>query len=156
MLPGDKRLLYLTLPKHARFWFAFVNQNGVWPWREQDRILIPLEQRSRDGKATPVELFYSSQIGPAGQRTLDLELLAPKFDLPLENITWRVYLNEKWHLKHTDLRIGLVARPTKAASWNVRLLILAGTLIVLVSFAGMGRSFHRKESEASRPESICG
>ncbi len=35
MLPGDKRLLYLTLPKDAKFWFAFVNQNGVWPWRDQ-------------------------------------------------------------------------------------------------------------------------
>jgi len=100
MVPGDKRLLHLTLPKDARFWFAFVNQNGVWPWREQDRILIPLEQQSRGGKkAIPVELFYSSQIGSAGARGLDLELLASKFDLPLENITWRVYLNEKWQLK---------------------------------------------------------
>jgi hypothetical protein len=51
----------------------------------------------------------------------------------------------------SDLKIGIVARATKAASWNVRLLILAGTLIVLVSFARMGRSFHRKESEANRP-----
>jgi hypothetical protein len=100
MVPGDKRLLHLTLPKDARFWFAFVNQNGVWPWREQDRILIPLEQQSRGGKkAIPVELFYSSQIGSAGARGLDVELLAAKFDLPLENITWRVYLNEKWQVK---------------------------------------------------------
>jgi len=100
VVPGDKRLLHLTLPKDARFWFAFVNQNGVWPWREQDRILIPLEQQARGGrKAIPVELFYSSQIGSAGARALDLELLACKFDLPLENITWRVYLNEKWQLK---------------------------------------------------------
>jgi hypothetical protein len=98
MLPGDKRLLYLTLPKGAQFWFAFVNQNGVWPWREQDRILIPLEQQSRAGKAIPVEVFYSSRIGKAGSRALDLELLAPKFDLPLENITWRVYLSEKWRV----------------------------------------------------------
>jgi hypothetical protein len=100
MVPGDKRLLHLTLPKGARFWFAFVNQNGVWPWREQDRILIPLEQQSRGGrKAIQVELFYSSQIGSAGDRALDLELVASKFDLPLENITWRVYLNEKWQIK---------------------------------------------------------
>jgi hypothetical protein len=27
-------------------------------------------------------------------------LLAPKFDLPLENITWRVSLNDKWQVKH--------------------------------------------------------
>ena len=99
MVPGDKRLLNLTLPKDARFWFAFVNQSGVWPWREQDRILIPLEQQSRGGKAIPVEVFYSSRIGAPGERALDLELVAPKFDLPLENLTWRVSLSDKWRLK---------------------------------------------------------
>ncbi len=98
MLPGDKRLLNLTLPKDAKFWFAFVNQNGVWPWREQDRILIPLEQQAHGGKPIPVEIFYSSRIGSADVRNLNLALLAPKFDLPLENIIWHVYLNEKWHV----------------------------------------------------------
>ncbi|PYI86997.1 MAG: hypothetical protein DME26_07740 [Verrucomicrobia bacterium] len=100
MVPGDKRLLHFTLPKDAKFWFAFVNQNGVWPWREQDRILIPLEQQSRMDKPMTVELFYSSRIGSSGGRALDLELVGPKFELPLENITWRVYLNEKWRLAH--------------------------------------------------------
>ena len=100
MLPGDKRLLHLTLPADARFWFAFVNQNGAWPWREQEHFLIPLEQHSRAGQAMPVEIFYSSKIGAANTRTLNLALVAPKFDLPLEDITWHVYLNEKWHLKH--------------------------------------------------------
>jgi len=99
IIPGDKRLLHLTLPKNAKFWFSFVNQNGVWPWREGDEILIPLEQQSRSGQAIPVSLFYSSQIGDAGTSALDLQLHAPKFDLPLENITWKVYLNEKWKLK---------------------------------------------------------
>lgn len=99
ILPGDKRLLHFTLPKDAKFWFAFVNQNGVWPWREGDQILIPLEQQARGTKAVPVEIFFSSQVGAAGPHELDLQLLAPKFDLPLENITWRVYLNEKWQLK---------------------------------------------------------
>ena len=99
MMPGDMRLLRLTLPKDARFWFAFVDQNGVWPWRDQDEILIPLEQ-SRGGKPSPVEVFYSSKVGEGGSGALDLDLAAPKFDLPLENITWRVYLNEKWRVKH--------------------------------------------------------
>jgi len=95
MLPGDKRLLSVKLPKDAHYWFAFVNQNGVWPWRQADEILIPLEQQSRSGKPIPVEIFYSSQVGKPG----DFELLAPKFDLPLERITWRVYLDEKWQVR---------------------------------------------------------
>jgi hypothetical protein len=99
ILPGDKRLLHLTLPKDAKFWFAFVNQNGVWPWRESDQILIPLEQQSRGDQPLPVEIFFSSEVGKAGGGSLDLDLLAPKFDLPLENLTWRVFLNDKWQVK---------------------------------------------------------
>jgi hypothetical protein len=47
-----------------------------------------------------VEVFYSRRIGQSGERALDLELLAPKFDLPLENISWRIYLSEKWQVRH--------------------------------------------------------
>ena len=43
-------------------------------------------------------MFYSATIGNPGARKLDLTLIGPKFDLPLENITWNVYLNEKWRL----------------------------------------------------------
>jgi hypothetical protein len=99
MIPGDKRLLNLTLPPNAKFWFAFVNQSGVWPWREQDRTLIPLDQGWHTGQPISVEIFYSSRIGDAKSRTVDLQLLAPKFDLPLENITWRVSLSEQWKVK---------------------------------------------------------
>jgi len=99
ILPGDKRLLNLTLPPSARFWFAFVNQNGVWPWRDGDRILIPLEQSSHGAEAIPVEVFYSCQVGKVAAQSLELGLVAPKFDLPLENITWRVSLGDKWQLR---------------------------------------------------------
>jgi hypothetical protein len=98
ILPGDKRLLRLTLPKGGNFWFAFVNQNGVWPWRDQDQILIPLEQQSRGDQTEPVEIFFSSEVGKPGS-AVDLSLQAPKFDLPLENLTWRVFLNDKWQVK---------------------------------------------------------
>ncbi|HEY1173054.1 MAG TPA: hypothetical protein VGH19_16925 [Verrucomicrobiae bacterium] len=99
LVPGDKRLLNFTLPKDAQFWFAFVNQKGVWPWRDADKILLPLEQQSKSDQPTTVELFYSSRIGKAGTSKLDLSLHGPKFDLPLENIVWQVYLNTKWELK---------------------------------------------------------
>jgi hypothetical protein len=99
MVPGDMRLLGVTLPKNARFWFAFVNRNGVWPWRQGDKILIPLDQQIRRRSAIPVELFYSCAVNPASAGELDLDLLAPKFDLPLENLTWSVSLGEKWQVK---------------------------------------------------------
>jgi len=102
MQPGDKRLLSVTLPKDAHFWFAFVYQSGVWPWRERDHILIPIDQPGQDGRLVPVELFYSCQVGEPNSSALDLELLAPKFDLPLENVTWRVTLSEKWQVKHAE------------------------------------------------------
>ncbi len=99
MVPGDKRLLNITLPAKAKFWFAFVNQNGVAPWLEQDRILIPLEQQVKPDDVIAVEFFYSSDVGISRSRRLDLKLLGPKFDLPLEDITWQVFLNEKWEVK---------------------------------------------------------
>ncbi|MSU62322.1 MAG: hypothetical protein EXS31_07990 [Pedosphaera sp.] len=100
MIPGDKQLLHLTLPDQARFWFAFVAQNSVWPWRERDQILIPLEQHSKTGEPVMVELFYTSRSVGTKRSVLDLSLLGPRFDLPLENISWRVFLNEKWQLKN--------------------------------------------------------
>jgi hypothetical protein len=99
MIPGDKRLLHVSLPPEARFWFAFVNGAGIWPWREQDRYLIPLEKPAGNAKTIVVELFYSLKASTQKSRSLDLDLAAPKFDLPLENITWRVSLNDKWRVQ---------------------------------------------------------
>jgi hypothetical protein len=99
IIPGDKRLLKVGLQKNSRFWFAFVNQNGVWPWREEDHLLIPLDPPTQCEHSIPVEIFYSSNIGSTDSHSLDLELLSPKFDLPLENIIWRVSLSDKWKVK---------------------------------------------------------
>jgi hypothetical protein len=98
LVPGDKRLLHLRLPKDARFWFAFVNQSSVWPWTDADQVLIPLEQHSGGGEPATVEFFYTSRTGRARPGSLDLALLGPRFDLPLENISWQVFLSDKWRL----------------------------------------------------------
>jgi hypothetical protein len=100
--PGDKRLLQVTLPADAQFWFAFVNQGGAWTWRETNKVLIPLEPASATRRSTSVEFYYSARAGKARSASLDLALLGPQFDLPLENVTWQVYLNDKWELKDWD------------------------------------------------------
>lgn len=119
MTPGDKRLLNLTLPENARFWFSFVNDNGTWPWRDGDRILIPLEQQSRSDQPVPVEFLYSSQIGSPGQGSLDLAMLGPEFDLPLENITWQVYLNKKWDLNRWSGTLQLEEHGSASGSLSI-------------------------------------
>lgn len=96
LVPGDKRLLRVTLPEDARFWFAFVNQNSVWPWRETNQVLIPLQEHSKITETSTVEFFYTSRVGHGKPGSLNLKLAGPKLDLPLENITWRVFLSEKW------------------------------------------------------------
>ena len=100
IVPGDKRLLAVSLPKDARFWFAFLNDNGVWPWRDGTNILIPLERLSSPRQAATVEIYYSCAAGSPKTRALDLALLAPKFELPLEDISWRVSMSDKWRVKH--------------------------------------------------------
>ena len=99
MTSGDKRLLHVSLPPGAHFWFAFVNGAGVWPWREQERYLIPLEKPAGADAKIVVELFYSLKAGARKSGDLDLDLAAPKFDLPLENITWRVSMDGKWRVR---------------------------------------------------------
>jgi hypothetical protein len=99
ILPGNERLLAVQLPPRANFWFAFVNRNGVWPWRTGDQILIPLQPQPGGDQTVPVEIYFSGDVGQPGRTALDLDLHAPKFDLPLENLTWRVFLNEQWQVK---------------------------------------------------------
>lgn len=99
LIPGDKQLLNLNLPEGARFWFAFVGRNSVRPWRESTQILIPLEQHSKTGEPVTVEFLYAARAGSKASSTSDLALPGPRFDLPLENIRWHVFLSSKWHVK---------------------------------------------------------
>lgn len=117
IMPGDKRLLQVTLPPGGNFWFAFVNQNGVWPWRDREKILIPLEQQSRGSQPITVEVFYTAPAGKASNRSLDLDFAAPKFDLPLENITWRVILSDKWKVSKWSGSLQLEAQVT-SGQWS--------------------------------------
>jgi hypothetical protein len=119
VLPGDKRLLSVTLPPQARFWFAFVNDSGVWPWRDGDKLLIPLEQQSDRNKPVTVEIFHSCRAGRADSHALDLALLAPKFDLPLENITWQLSLSDKWRVRHWSGSLQLQEQQIVSASGAV-------------------------------------
>ena len=129
----------------ANFWFAFVNQNGVWPWREEDQILIPLEQQSRGDQPVPVEIYFSSDAGKPGGRALDLNLLAPKFDLPLENLTWRVFLNDKWQVKKWSGSLQLQQQE-----------IVAGGTLDLQSYLQNESSWKQSKNQRGRADAGAG
>ena len=102
--PGDKRSMRFTLPEGARFWFASVNQASVRPWREGDQIVLPLEKNTKPGQAVPLDFLYSIQVSDEKSlRALDMQ--GPKFDLPLENIAWSVFLPPAWELDGWDTKL---------------------------------------------------
>ena len=107
IVPGEKRLLPVRLPASSKFWSAFVNQNSAWLWKDQSRILIPLEKAGKGDESALVEFLYSSPAGVASDRSIELTLDVPKFDLPLENIAWKVFLDEKWKVTKSSGKLRL-------------------------------------------------
>jgi len=81
MVPGDKRLLKLTLRK-AQLLVCLRQSKRRLAWREQDRILI----RSSSSCARRQAIRLRCSTAPVGATVTgpQLELVAPKFDLPLE------------------------------------------------------------------------
>ncbi len=113
---GDHRLLGLKLPVSGQFWYAFINGQSAWPWRKGDQIVLLLEKNSDPSKPTTVEFFYTCQTGAQGARDFNHQFLGPSFDLPLENITWQVFVPEDWQVRDWESSLQLrsksmVARP---------------------------------------------
>lgn len=98
--PGDKRYLRVRLPEGSKFWFAFVNDKGVTPslapGANAGDVLLPLEPNPVPSESATVEFLYQQAPMAGG---LD-ELAGPRFDLPLQNITWRLYLPDSWQVRH--------------------------------------------------------
>ncbi len=100
--PGDKRMLRIGLPPDSEFWFGFVNQQSVWPWREGDDILLQLESSPIEGDDATVEFFYATRSLLGDRPRLDATLRGPRLDLPLENISWTLHYPETWEVRDWD------------------------------------------------------
>jgi hypothetical protein len=100
--PGDKRMLRITLPENSRFWFGFVNQQSVWPWREGGDVLVQLEANTIAGEESTVEFFYATEsvVDPKGK--LRASLRGPRLDLPLENIKWSISYPDTWEIEEWE------------------------------------------------------
>lgn len=96
--PGDKRMLRVSLPEGSRFWFGFVNQQSVWPWREGADVLLQLEANAIEGEDSVVEFFYASDSIAEATGNVRASLRGPRLDLPLENIKWSINYPETWDI----------------------------------------------------------
>ncbi len=112
MTVGSKRYLHCRLPQGAQLWSLLVNGRAAAPSRQdadgRDVLLIPLGQTAARDLDVQVDLVYvlpdrlSSWVG---RRSFS----GPRFDLPLKNIKWTLYLPEgfsydgfKGALSHLD------------------------------------------------------
>ncbi|MGF1453411.1 MAG: hypothetical protein ACFB21_15220, partial [Opitutales bacterium] len=119
--PGGKSLLEVALPAGADFWFAFVNQQGIRPWREGDRVLLPLERDPVEPEASTVEFYYLQQLPLPRKGRLKGSLRAPQLDLPMENITWRMLLPREWEIDEWegDLNLEERERGNLFSNWSL-------------------------------------
>jgi len=91
---GDLRFLRTRLPEGSRLWSALVNGKTAMPLVEEDAILIPLDDVVPSGQ-TPVELIYAG-TARSGRLLGRQRFEGPRFDLPLNNITWSFFLPSRY------------------------------------------------------------
>jgi aspartate 1-decarboxylase len=98
---GSRRHLQAILPQGASVWSLAVDGQAVQPSLRttadgRDSLLIPLPQQTSDD--VQVDMVYVARASALGQGMHLAEwtgrhlLSGPRFDLPLKNITWQVYM----------------------------------------------------------------
>ncbi len=84
----EKSSLRVNLPKDARLFSAFVNDESVSVVREGDAYLLNVSPNSDSDRSAEVRLVYSVPNAQRGK----IELLGPSLNVPLVNVSWRVIL----------------------------------------------------------------
>jgi type II secretory pathway pseudopilin PulG len=88
---NGRQFLEIELPAGAKVWSAFVAGQPVRPSLRGDKLLLPIQQSSADDGAMAVELTYvGTNAFPRARGTVGFD--SPKFDVPLKNARWEVYL----------------------------------------------------------------
>ncbi|MBI5387820.1 MAG: hypothetical protein HZA90_24425 [Verrucomicrobia bacterium] len=83
--------LEIELPLGATVWSAFVAGEPVRPSRREGKFLLPLERSVASDAPIAIELtFIGADKFP--KRRGEVALASPKFDVPLKNARWDLYL----------------------------------------------------------------
>jgi hypothetical protein len=88
---NGRQFLEIALPAGAKVWSAFVADQPVRPSLRDGKLLLPIESSGADDGAMTVELTYvGTNAFPRDRGSLGFA--SPKFDVPLKNARWDVYL----------------------------------------------------------------
>jgi prepilin-type processing-associated H-X9-DG protein len=88
---NGRQFLEIALPAGARVWSAFVADQPVRPSLRDGKLLLPIESSGADDGAMTVELTYvGTNAFPRDRGSIGFA--SPKFDVPLKNARWDVYL----------------------------------------------------------------
>ncbi|CAN5578518.1 hypothetical protein BH09VER1_BH09VER1_32070 [soil metagenome] len=82
----EKSSLRINLPKDARLFSAFVNEESVSVVREGDAYLLNVSPNTDADRSAKVRLIYSVPDAQSGS----IELIGPRLNVPLVNVSWRV------------------------------------------------------------------
>jgi hypothetical protein len=88
---NGRQHLEIELPEKTTVWSAFVAGEPVRPSRREGKLLLPLERDTASDAPVTVELTFVGQDKfPKTRGTVSLT--SPKFDLPMKNARWDLYL----------------------------------------------------------------
>ncbi len=119
---NGRQFLEVELPAGATNWSAFVAGQPVRPSLRAGKLLLPIQQSGADDGALSVELTYvGTNTFPRARGTV--EFVSPKFDVPLKNARWEIYLPPDYDYQdfHGTMTREIVAAP-ETSSWNFSIL----------------------------------
>ncbi|HEY5910286.1 MAG TPA: hypothetical protein VJA21_06740 [Verrucomicrobiae bacterium] len=88
---NGRQHLEIELPGQTTVWSAFVMGEPVRPSKREGKLLLPLAREVASDAPLPVELtFVGTEQFPKHRGRVSLA--SPKFDLPLKNARWDLYL----------------------------------------------------------------
>jgi type II secretory pathway pseudopilin PulG len=88
---NGRQHLEVELPAGATNWSAFVAGEPVRPSLRQGRLLLPIVRTSGGDETIAIQLTYVGECRFPKRSGL-LALASPKFDVPLKNVRWDLYL----------------------------------------------------------------
>ena len=88
---NGRQHLEIELPEKTTVWSAFVAGEPVRPSLREGKLLLPLERDTASDAPVTVELTFVGQ-DKFPKRSGTVALVSPKFDLPMKNARWDLYL----------------------------------------------------------------